>query len=76
MPWGTNLIIYTMTNFLISGYWIDNGSEFSNYLVTSSEDNGDDDDVFFYGLNEEDLRSLLNNTNTHLEFVITSYEPS
>jgi hypothetical protein len=66
-----------MTNFLISGYWIDNGSEFSNYLVTSSEDNGDDDDnVFFYGLNEEDLRSLVNNTNTHLEFVITSYEPS
>lgn len=70
----------TMTeHFFINGYWKDDKTEFENYIVRSTDDTGYnygmvDDDIFFYGLSENEIKDILGNENTGLDFVITSYE--
>ena len=61
--------------FTISGYWKDDKSEFTDYLVTDYDDhNFEDDNIFFYGLSESDIIGCINDEDTALEFVITSYK--
>ena len=62
-----------MQTFIINGYWKDNQTEFNDYLVTDSQDEMDDDNIFYYGLSEDEIKSILNVENNNLEFVITSY---
>lgn len=60
----------------ICGYWNDDKTEFTDYLVKQTHDfdeNEDDDNIFYYGLEEDFIKSNLNNENTGLEFTITSY---
>ena len=61
--------------FLINGYWKDDKSEFSDYVVSSYDDNVDnDDDIFYFGLNESDIQQAIKDKEDNiLEFVITSY---
>jgi len=60
--------------FLISGYWKDDKSEFSDYLVTNFDDaEEEEDNVFYYGLEETEIKSILNEEDNILDFVITSY---
>lgn len=65
--------------FSITGYWKDDKSEFSDYLVNEYDDcpeGMDDDDIFFYGLSENDIvEAIREGEENQLEFVITSYEP-
>ena len=56
----------------VFGYWKDDKTEFSNYIVSNYNDASDnDDDVFFYGISEEDMR--LSSEDDALDFVITSF---
>lgn len=60
--------------FLINGYWKDDKSEFNNYLVSSYDDCNEDDDVFYYGMDENEIvGAIKDGEQTNLEFVITSY---
>ena len=61
--------------FEISGYWKDTKEPFDGYIVKEFDDAGEeDDDVFFYGMGEHDLREAITaGEDTALEFVITSY---
>jgi hypothetical protein len=62
--------------FLINGFWKDDKTKFSDYVVTDYDDNADDDDdeIFYFGLNEEEIKEAIKSGwNTELEFVITSY---
>lgn len=48
--------------FSIDGYFIDDQTEFSGYLVTEYDETPevmDDDDIFFYGLSEKDIRNAI-----------------
>lgn len=64
--------------FSIDGYWKDDKVEFQGYLVYEYDDlhpSIDDDDILYYGLSEEDIKSAIQDgENTTLDFVITSYE--
>lgn len=64
--------------FKISGYWKDDKSEFNDYLVCEYDDcpeNMNDDDIFYYGLSEEEIKSAIKDgADTGLEFVITRYK--
>jgi hypothetical protein len=64
--------------FLINGFWKDDKTKFSDYLVTDYDDNSDNDDddneIFYFGLNEEEIKEAIKlRWDTTLEFVITSY---
>jgi hypothetical protein len=63
--------------FLINGYWKDDKTKFSDYLVTDyddMEDDEDEDEVFYFGLSEPEIQEAIKlGWNTELEFVITSY---
>ncbi len=67
--------------FEIDGYWKDDNTEFEGYIVTNFDDaevdeegNEVDDNVFFYGLDEEEIKQAIEDgENTGLEFVITDY---
>ena len=62
--------------FLINGFWKDDKTKFSDYVVTEYDDNADDDDdeIFYFGLSEEEIKEAIKSGwNTELEFVITSY---
>ena len=63
--------------FSIDGYFKDDKSEFSGYIVKDMDDAGeDDDDVFFYGLSENDIKEAIEfGEDTVHDFVITSYQP-
>lgn len=64
-----------MRNFLIDGYYKDDKTEFSGYLVSETDDYTDDE-IFFYGLSEEDIQAAikLGDDSGIIDFVITSYE--
>ena len=64
-----------MGNFLIDGYYKDDKTEFSGYLVSETDDHMDDE-IFFYGLSEEDIKDAikLGDDSNIIDFVITSYE--
>lgn len=62
--------------FEISGFWNDVKTEFEGYIVSPSDeiDEVNDDDIFFYGLSEEDIKEAIRHPErTCLEFTITSY---
>ena len=58
--------------WVISGYWKDDKSEFDGYVVTNFDDDDGDDNVFYYGLEESDLKN--SSEGDALEFVVTSYK--
>lgn len=67
--------------FSINGYWKDSKEEFEDHTVKESEEvlEEEDEEIFFYGLSEEQILSSIashdagqENTDD-LEFVITSY---
>lgn len=63
--------------FSIDGYWLDDKSEFNGLIVKEYDDMNEeeDDDVFFYGMGESDLKNAIEDgEETTLDFVITSYE--
>lgn len=63
--------------FSIDGYWLDNKEPFSGFVVKEYDDmdEDEDDDVFFYGMGEKDLKNAIEDAEeTVLDFVITSYE--
>lgn len=62
--------------FIINGYWKDDESEFQGMIVKEFNDIEDnDDDIFFYGLNEYELQKSIdsNGENDSLDFVVTSF---
>ena len=61
--------------FLIDGYWKDDKTKFTNYIVSSKQaDIDDDDNIFYYDFDEEDIiQAIEDGENTLIEFVITSY---
>jgi len=66
--------------FEISGYWKDDRSEFEGLIVKEFDDviEGEDDDVFYYGLDENSIRIAIvegkNGVSDGLDFVITEYK--
>lgn len=63
--------------FEINGYWKDDKSEFNGLIVKEYDDVGeDDDDVFFYGLSEEQIKEAIDSKgeDDSLDFIITSYK--
>ncbi len=62
--------------FSIEGYWKDDLSEFSGFIVKEYDDEEDDEDeIFYYGMSENDIIDAIANPDKNvLEFVITSYE--
>lgn len=63
-----------MKVFKVDGYWKDDKSEFNNYLITEYDhcpDGLDDDQIFYYGLSENDLENSSDDDG--LEFVITNF---
>ncbi len=64
----------------ISGYWKDTKEQFEGYTVTNYDDElketdlFTDDDIFFYGLDENDLMEAVElKEQTINDFVITDY---
>ena len=58
--------------YRVNGYWKDNKAKFINFIVCSSETTPkgiDDDNIFYYGLNEQDLKN-----GDCGEFIVTKYE--
>ena len=75
--------------FEINGYWKDNKVEFEGYIVSSDHsmptetEPYTDDDIFFYGLSEGDIKQAIHlskciiplcSKRTSHDFVITSYK--
>ncbi len=63
--------------FSIDGYFVDDNEEFSGYLVSEYDDilDEDDDDIFFYGLSEQDIKDAIETKEPVAgEFIITSYK--
>lgn len=67
-----------MSVFSIDGYFKDDKSEFSGFLISefSNTPKGySDEDIFFYGLGESELRDAVEQgEDTTHEFVVTSFE--
>jgi len=63
--------------FLIDGYYKDDGAPFDSYKVAEFDDSpedDEDDDIFFYGLSEENIKEAIElKENTVHDFVITNY---
>jgi hypothetical protein len=62
--------------FEIDGYWKDDKSEFSGYIVTDYDDHeeNNEEDIFFYGLSEKDIQEAIQEKEDNmLDFVIISY---
>ena len=67
----------TMGLFTINGYWNDDKTTFEDYIVTeyhTCPEGYDDDEIFFYGLSEEDIKDCILNGSGILEFTITDYK--
>lgn len=64
--------------FKITGYWKDDKSEFENALIYEYDECPPylvDDDVFYFGLSENDIiECIKNNEDSGLEFAITEYK--
>jgi hypothetical protein len=63
--------------FSIDGYWKDDREEFQGYLVTNYHDTPEgwkEEDFFFFGVEEGDLKEMLNSEETVHDFVVTSYQ--
>ena len=67
----------TMALFSINGYWNDDKTPFENYIVTdyhSSPEGCNEDEIFFYGLSEDDIKNCILNGSGSLDFTITEYK--
>ncbi|MCW8965779.1 MAG: hypothetical protein OQK82_03700 [Candidatus Pacearchaeota archaeon] len=68
-----------MKVFAIDGYFYDDKSEFSGYLVAEYDETPkgyDDDEIFFYGLSEENIEQAIEDEKNGIEgvdFAITGY---
>lgn len=66
--------------FEISGYWKDNNEEFEGYIVTNYDDHEEDgeyneDDIFYFGLEERDIQAMIEYGEYTIEdFIITGYK--
>lgn len=66
--------------FEISGYWKDDSEEFEGYLVTNYDDHEEgveynEDDIFYFGLEERDIQEIIEDGEDTIEdFVITGYK--
>lgn len=61
--------------FEISGYWKDNNEPFEGYIVKEYDDiDENDDNIFEYGWDEEDLKQALNEEEVCFDWVLTSYK--
>lgn len=70
-----------MNLYSISGYWQgEEDSKFEGYLVCDYDqtpDGYDDDEIFFYGLSEENIKQAIEDGEEDVlqgDFVITSHE--
>ncbi len=63
-------------HYKISGYWKNDKEQFCSYRVTTFESLGEawDDDLFYYGITEQDIIDMIGKENDSDDFVITSYE--
>ena len=68
--------------FEIDGYYIDDKSEFSGYVVKEFDDVEEDEDldnkIFFYGLSEKDIKGVIEDEkngvfSSCVDFTITAY---
>lgn len=68
--------------FEIDGYYTDDKSEFSGYVVKEFDDVEEDEDlddkIFFYGLSEKDIKGVIEDEkrgvfSSLLDFTITAY---
>ena len=62
--------------YLISGYWKDDNTTFSNYLVKDTDDHepGEDEHVFYFGISEKEIQQAIDlKEYSEYEFVIESY---
>jgi len=63
--------------FSINGYWKDDKSEFSGFLVADCDcvpEGYVDDEIFYFGLSEDEIKEAIElKEDGALEFVITSY---
>lgn len=65
--------------FEINGYWKDDQSEFEGYIVTNYDDHEEDgeydeDDIFYFGMEETDIQAMIEEGEDTIEdFVVTSY---
>ena len=66
----------TRQKIIISGYWIDNKDEFSNYVcvINDMSIKKDDDEIFYYFSSWRAVDYCRNKNNVGLEFVITNIE--
>lgn len=63
--------------FRIRGYWKDDGEKFDGYIVKETSDytEEEDDQIFFFGLSEENLKEAVKEGQDWGEdFIITGYE--
>jgi hypothetical protein len=66
-----------MKVFSISGYWKDDKTTFTGYKVAEFDcipEGYSDDDIFWFGMSEDDIKSELDNDQSITDFVITDYE--
>lgn len=64
--------------FSIDGYYKDDKSEFTDYLVNEFDDTPEgfnDEDIFYFGLSEGEIKEAIKSgeDNGILDFVITNY---
>ena len=66
---------YKSKYFKISGYYKDDKSEFTDFIVKECHSVDEhDEQIFYYGLTEADIKYSINTCgDDNLEFVITSY---
>lgn len=75
-----NLPKYRQDFFLINGFYKDDKTKFSDYLVYAydcapEDEEINENDIFFFGLSEEELKEAISlKWKTSHDFVITSYE--
>lgn len=65
-----------MKVFSVDGYFLDDESEFSNYLIAEYDNtpNGySDEDIFFYGLDEDTIKRCIAEKDPVGDFLITEY---
>jgi hypothetical protein len=66
---------YKSKYFKISGYYKDDKSEFTDFIVKEFDSADEhDEQIFYYGLSEADIKYSIDTCgDDNLEFVITSY---
>ncbi|MFK5981498.1 MAG: hypothetical protein QM499_01190 [Flavobacteriaceae bacterium] len=64
--------------FKISGYWNDDKSQFENYIVTDfhshQHEEIEEEDVFYFGITEKEIKTAIENKEIISDFIITSYQ--